>query len=94
MVKKKKEKCTFLTPSKDQKERWSKEGVTPKQINAKMQELLETGANDPAQVSMSDWYYMMDHAEKCKFCFNRFEKLAKKARKNRRIDGPTTLRKS
>ncbi len=63
-------------------------------FKGKMQELLETGAIRPTDVSMSEWYYMMDHAEECSFCFKRFKKLAKEARKNRYIDGPTTLARS
>lgn len=58
-----------------------------------MQGLLEKGAAHPTEVSMSDWYYMQDHAQKCNFCLERFEQLAKEARKGCYIDGPTTLRR-
>ncbi len=58
----------------------------------KMQELIDAGVILPTLVSMSEWYYMRDHAKECEFCANKFEKLAKEARKNGPIDGPTTLR--
>lgn len=63
-------------------------------FKSKMQELLEIGAVRPTGVTMSEWYYMQEHAQKCTFCFERFERLAKEARKNGPIDGPTTLRSS
>jgi hypothetical protein len=57
----------------------------------KMQELIETGASRPTQVSMTDWYYMQRHAYECAYCAKKFERLAKKARRKDHLDGPTTL---
>ena len=58
----------------------------------KMQELIETGVSLPTRVSMSDWYYMQKHARECAYCAKKFERLAKKARKeNPYLDEPTTL---
>ncbi len=70
-----------------------KECIMNEPFKGKMQELIEIGASRPTGISMSDWYYMQEHAQKCKFCFNRFEELAKEARKNCHFDGPTTLKK-
>lgn len=71
----------------------TQECIMEEPFRSKMQELLETGAVRPTDVTMSEWYYMQDHAQKCNYCLERFEELAKKARKNGPIDGPTTLRK-
>jgi len=61
-------------------------------FKSKMQKLIEKGASQPTGISISDWYYIQRHAQKCSFCLDRFEELAKEARKNSPIEGPTTLR--
>lgn len=62
-------------------------------FKTKMKEMLETGASNPTGLSMSDWYYIQNHASKCCYCLEEFERLARKAREYQYIDGPTTLRK-
>ena len=63
-------------------------GVTPVHFKERMDQLIETGARSPTQISMSDWYYMRDHAVKCSRCKSKFAKLAAK---NPDVDGPKVL---
>lgn len=49
---------------------------TPADFKKTMDNLLETGASRPKEVSMSDWYYMRDHGKKCPRCAERYIKLA------------------
>ncbi len=60
----------------------------------RIQQLMEDGAKNPYSITMSDWYYLKEHAEKCERCAKEFERLAKEARKEVWFEGPTTLRTS
>ena len=88
------QRCTFENEAnlgKLAREAIARGEAGEKAFAEKMDELLRTGAVTPTDVSMSNWYYMQEHARECQFCREKFERLAADARKTRRIDGPTTL---
>jgi hypothetical protein len=86
------DKCIFLWEfyqfPKEIFEQIAAGNISAEKFAGVMSELIETGARNPGGVSMSDWYYMQEHAGECSYCADKFERLARE----NHSPGPTTLR--